>query len=239
MSDPTLIIFALLAIFVIWKLRTVLGTRTGHERPPYNPFSLAPEQDKNSASGDKDSNVIRMPLSEPAKTLPFEARTEDSHPWLTFTTRGSKVWLGFETIARTEKLFSPAMFIDGAKSAYEMIVLAFATGDKPTLKNLLGSDVFDSFSKAIDQRAAAGLVTETTFVSIDKALFEDVTVRGNLAQITIQFSSKLITATKDPSGSFIDGHPEKIVDMIDIWTFSRDLGSRNPNWILVATDSGH
>ena len=82
-------------------------------------------------------------------------------------------------------------------------------------------------------------MTEPTFVSIDKALFEDVTVRGNLAQITIQFSSKLITATKDPSGSFIDGHPEKIVDMIDIWTFSRDLGSRNPNWILVATDSGH
>ena len=239
MSDPTLIVFALLAIFVIWKLRTVLGTRTGNERPPYNPFTRVPEQEKNPAQAEKDSNVIRMPLSAPAKPNQDEERADESHPWLVFTSRGSKIWTGFETIARSEKSFSPAMFIDGAKSAYEMIVLAFANGDKPTLKNLLGSDVYESFSKAIDQRVAAGHVTQTTFVSIDKAQFEDVAVRANLAQITIQFSSKLITVTKDQSGAIIDGHPEKIVDMIDIWTFAREIGSRNPNWTLVATDTGH
>lgn len=238
MSDPTLIIFALLAIFVIWKLRTVLGARTGNERPPYNPFTRLPDQDTNPAIADKDSNVIRMPLSTPAKAVTNEDQENESHPWLVFTSRGSKIWSGFETIVRTEKSFSPAMFIDGAKSAYEMIVMAFANGDKPALKNLLGSDVYESFAKAIDQRIAAGHVTQTTFVSIDKAQFEDVNVRANQAQITIQFSSKLITVTKDQSGSIIDGHPEKIVDMIDIWTFTRDIGSRNPNWSLVATDTG-
>jgi predicted lipid-binding transport protein (Tim44 family) len=122
--------------------------------------------------------------------------------------------------------------------AYEMIVTAFAQGDRKTLKGLLSRDVYDGFERAIADREKRGEKAETTFVSIDKAEIENVEVKGRIAQVTIRFLSKLITATRAADGTVIDGSPETVVDVTDVWTFARPLGTRDPNWQLVATEAG-
>ncbi len=120
-----------------------------------------------------------------------------------------------------------------------MIVTAFARGDRSTLRRLLADDVYESFAHAISEREARGEKVEMTFVSLDKVLIDDAQVKRPLAQITVRFLSKLITATQDKTGAVIDGSPERVVDMTDIWTFAREIGSRDPNWKLVATETAH
>jgi predicted lipid-binding transport protein (Tim44 family) len=119
-----------------------------------------------------------------------------------------------------------------------MIVTAFANGDRKTLKDLLSRDVYDGFERAIVERERRGEKVETTFVSIDRADIAAVEVRGTSAQITVRFLSKLITATRDAAGAVVDGSPDVVVDVTDVWTFARTLGSRDPNWQLVATEAG-
>jgi predicted lipid-binding transport protein (Tim44 family) len=119
-----------------------------------------------------------------------------------------------------------------------MIVTAFAQGDRKTLKNLLSKDVYEGFEKAIAEREKRGEQVETTFVSIDKAEIGGVDVRNRVAQVTVRFLSKLITATRNAEGAVIDGSAEAVVDVTDVWTFARTLGTRDPNWQLVATEAG-
>jgi predicted lipid-binding transport protein (Tim44 family) len=145
---------------------------------------------------------------------------------------------GLDEIARLDPSFNGRGFVDGAKMAYEMIVSAFAQGDRRTLKDLLSKDVFEGFERAITERERRGERAETTFVSIDKADLAAVEVRGGVAQVTVRFLSKLITATRDASGAVVDGSPETVVDVTDVWTFARTLGSRDPTWHLVATEAG-
>jgi predicted lipid-binding transport protein (Tim44 family) len=146
---------------------------------------------------------------------------------------------GLAAIAAVEPGFDPRGFLAGAKSAYEMIVTAFAKGDRATLRRLLADDVYESFAHAISEREARGERVEMTFVSLEKVLIDDAQAKGNLAQVTVRFLSKLITATYDKAGAVIDGSPERVVDMTDIWTFAREIGSRDPNWRLVATETAH
>ncbi|KAE8236732.1 hypothetical protein A4X03_0g9345 [Tilletia caries] len=143
-----------------------------------------------------------------------------------------------EEISAVDPYFEPRTFIEGAKAAYEMIIMSFAAGNKQALRDLLSKDVFESFSAAITDRESRGETVDTTFVSIDKALIEDAQLRSNMAQVSIRFQSKLITATRDPSGGIVDGNPDKVVDMVDLWTFARDTSARDPNWRLVATEAG-
>jgi len=145
---------------------------------------------------------------------------------------------GLDEVARLEPGFDAKAFIGGAKVAYEMIVTAFAQGDRKTLKNLLSRDVFEGFDRAIAERERRGEKAETTFVSIDKAEITGVEVRNRVAQITVHFLSKLITATRDAAGKVVDGSPDTVVDVTDVWTFARALGVRDPNWQLVATEAG-
>jgi len=117
--------------------------------------------------------------------------------------------------------------------------VAFAAGDRNTLRDLLSRDVFESFVAAIAEREKRGETVETTFVGIEKADIKQVQLRGKTAQITVQFLSKLITATRDAAGTVTDGVVDKVVDVTDIWTFARELGSRDPVWKLIATEAGH
>ena len=116
-------------------------------------------------------------------------------------------------------------------------MLAFAAGDRPTLKDLLSRDVFESFVTAIADREKKGETVETTFVGLDKAEIKDVQIRGKSAQITMHFLSKLITATRNDKGTVIEGATDKVVDVNDVWTFAREIGSRDPAWKLVATEA--
>lgn len=235
--DITTIIFAVLAVFVVWKLRSVLGTRTGHEKPRDRLFS--PRTGEAARQAAPGGNVVRLPGAAAPNNGTAAPAQPTAEQWKDLVEPDSQALQGLEAIAAAEPGFDARAFLSGAKSAYEMIVTAFAKGDRGTLRRLLADDVYESFVHAIDGREARGERVEMTFVSLEKVVIDDAQVKGVLAQVTVRFLSKLITATYDKAGSVIDGAPERVVDMTDIWTFAREIGSRDPNWRLVATESGH
>ncbi len=145
---------------------------------------------------------------------------------------------GLDAIAAQDSSFDPRHFISGARSAYEMIVLAFANGDRRALKDLLVvSEVYDSFETVIKDREKHEQKTETRFVSIDKAELVGAEARDRAAQLTVRFVSQMISVTRDKTGTIVDGNPDKVADITDVWTFARDTSSRDPNWKLVGTGS--
>jgi len=236
--DILTLVFLGLAVFVIYKLRSVLGTRTGMEKPPRDLFDRRPPgdaaQQDNSASPTASSNVVPLPgmrRDAPVEPVAPEARLEG------VVTKDSPAQKGLLEIMQADTAFDPKDFVVGARSAYEMIVLAFANGDRRTLKDLLAKDVFEGFETAIRERETRNERVETQFVSIDKAEISDAALRARTAQVTVRFQSKLITATRDAAGVVIDGNAEKVVDVVDIWTFARETNARDPNWRLVATES--
>lgn len=232
--DVTTIVFALLAIFVVWKLRSVLGTRTGTEQPPMDAFRRRMPE---APSDDSSRTVVRFPGNgaEPEREQSLSDRRA---AWLRIPGVEDRVMPGLEAIASADSSFEPKSFIEGAKTAYEMIIMSFAAGNRQSLQELLSKDVFESFAAAIADREQRGETVDTTFVSIDRTTIEDAQLRQVTAQISLRFQSKLITATRDRSGVIIDGHADKVVDMVDVWTFARDTNSRDPNWRLVATEAG-
>ena len=232
--DITTLIFIVLAVFVIWRLRSVLGQKTGNEQPPFDPLS---RRDAGLLPGNpaaEQDNVVRLPGAN--GTRPAEAPPAER--WKDIAEPGTPMSQALTEIARVEPTFDANGFLEGAKAAYEMIVTAFAQGDRRTLKDLLSREVYEGFERAIGERERRGEKVETTFVSIDKAEMAGAEVQGKQAQIVVRFLSKLITATRDAGGVVVDGSPEAVVDVTDVWTFARTLGSRDPNWLLVATEAG-
>lgn len=149
----------------------------------------------------------------------------------------SKALLPLREIAAADPNFETGSFLAGAKVAYEMIVTAYAKGDRETLGNLLSREVYDSFNAVISEREARGETVEMNFVGITSADIVDAHLSGRVAQITVRFVSELITAVHDRTGEIVEGDLKTVRQVIDIWTFMRDLSSANPNWRLVATDS--
>jgi predicted lipid-binding transport protein (Tim44 family) len=138
---------------------------------------------------------------------------------------------------RSDSGFRPRDFLNGARMAYEMIVMAFADGDRKTLKNLLSKEVYEGFDAAISEREKRGEVVKSTFVGIDKADIVQVVMKDSEAQVTVRIVSQLISATFDKAGALIEGDQETVAEVTDIWTFARDIRSRDPNWKLIATES--
>ena len=230
--DPMTIVFGLIALFVIWKLRSVLGEKTGLEKPPRDMFakrqSTPPAQSNASSLG---QNVVRLPG---AATAPVA----DPNRWRGYAEPGSAVASGLDAIAAADPSFSAAPFVDGAKTAYEAIVTAFAAAERKTLQTLLAKDVYDSFNAAISAREAARETLSTTFVSVDDAKIETAHLEGRTARVSVRFLSKQISVTRGADGQITDGGPDRVIDMNDIWTFARETNARDPNWKLVATESG-
>jgi predicted lipid-binding transport protein (Tim44 family) len=231
--DIYTIIFLALAVFIFLRLRSVLGQRTGRERPPYDPYSA---RDVRGATND---NVVTLPgrTAADAASRPVETQ-EPAERWKDIAEPGSSVAAGLDAIASEDKTFDAKHFITGSRAAYEMIVLAFAEGDRRNLKNLLSREVYEGFEAAIKDREAKGETVETRFVSIDKSEITAAEMRGRMAHITLRFLSQLISVTRDRSGAVIEGNPDKVSDVTDVWTFARDVTSRDPNWKLVATEAG-
>ena len=231
--DIYTIIFLALAVFIFLRLRSVLGQRTGRERPPYDPYSA-----RDAVRTPASDKVVALPTrgAEPAPA-PVEA-VEPTERWKGVAEQGSAVAAGLDAIAAEDKSFDAKHFLAGARAAYEMIVSAFAEGDRRSLKNLLSRDVYEGFETAIREREGRGETTETRFVSIDKADITGAELRGKTAQVTVRFVSQLVSVTHDRTGKVIEGSPEKVTEVTDVWTFARDLSSRDPNWKLVATEAG-
>jgi predicted lipid-binding transport protein (Tim44 family) len=235
--DIYTIIFLALAVFIFLRLRSVLGQRTGRERPPYDPYSAPARDGMRSPASDK---VVTLP-SQPVETTarPAEPPQAPGERWKGIAETGSAVAAGLDAIAAADTGFDGQHFITGARTAYEMIVTTFAEGDRRQLRGLLSREVFDGFDAAITERENRGETAETRFVSVDGSTITAAELRaGRTAQITMRFVSKLISATRDRNGTVIDGNAEKVTDVTDVWTFARDVTSRDPNWKVVATEAG-
>jgi len=232
--DIYTIIFLALAVFIFLRLRNVLGQRTGSERPPFDRAA------RNAVQGGAD-NVVPIPgkVIDQAPLAPTAEAAPATDRWKDLAESGSALAQGLDAIVARDSSFDPKHFLSGARSAYEMIVLAFANGDRRALRDLLSSDVFDSFEAVIRDREKYEQKTETRFVSIDKAELVGAEMRDRMAQLTVRFVSQMISVTRDKAGTIVDGNPDKVADITDVWTFARDSTSRDPNWKLVGTGSAH
>jgi predicted lipid-binding transport protein (Tim44 family) len=233
--DYFTIVFLALAVFIFLRLRNVLGQRTGNERPPYDRAA------RNVVQGAPESNVVPIPgtVIDQAPLVPTAEVAPPTDRWKGVAEAGTPLAQGLDGIASQDSSFDPRHFVSGARSAYEMIVLAFANGDRRALKDLLSSEVYDSFDAAIKERERQERKIETRFVSIDKAEIVGAEARERSTQLTIRFVSQMISVTRDKTGAIVDGNPDKVADITDVWTFARDPTSRDPNWKLVGTGSAH
>ncbi|TGT82170.1 MULTISPECIES: Tim44/TimA family putative adaptor protein [unclassified Mesorhizobium] len=224
------IFFLIAAVLIFFQLRNVLGRRTGSERPPFDPYTAA-RTDKEATQ--KPENVVSLPR----KRLPGEAAPADAYAAIdAFAKPDTDLNKGLRAIKDNDPSFDPKGFVDGAKMAYEMIVMAYADGDRKTLKNLLSREVYDGFVAAIGEREAKSEKIQSSFVGIDKADIVSAEMKGGEAHVTLRIISELISATRDQAGAVIDGDPETVAEVKDVWTFARDTRSRDPNWKLVATE---
>jgi predicted lipid-binding transport protein (Tim44 family) len=223
------IFFLVAAVVIFFQLRNVLGRRTGNERPPFDPYSPA-DPAKNAAN--TSENVISLPR----KRAPGEPVVDAYAAIDAFAKPGTDLNKGLRSIKDNDASFEPKNFVDGAKMAYEMIVMAYADGDRKTLKNLLSKEVYDGFVAAIGEREAKSEKIQSSFVGIDKADIVSAEMKGGEAHVTLRIVSELISATRDKAGAVVDGDPETVAEVKDVWTFARDTRSRDPNWKLVATE---
>ncbi|MFG1477266.1 Tim44/TimA family putative adaptor protein [Xanthobacter sp. V4C-4] len=239
MLDIYTIIFLALAVFIFVRLRSVLGQRTGRERPPYDPYSRDTARPPQPAADNVVSLPERNTASPGAPQPPAEADDGEApkYRWEGVAPEGSAVAAALDEVARLEPDFDAKHFLSGAKAAYEMIVTAFANGDRRALKDLLSKEVYDNFAAAITDRESRGETMESRFVAISRADLEQAVVQAATAQLTVRFVSQLISATRGRDGSVVDGSADTVVDVTDVWTFARELGTRNPNWKLVATEA--
>ena len=233
MLDFTTILAMVVAFVVFVQLRNVLGKRTGHERPPVDPYA---RRERAEEAGDAGSPVGE-PDDDRVVTLP---RREEDDPYADVdrvAPKGTDLNRGLRAIRDADPDFAPRQFLDGAKAAYEMIVTAFGNGDRDTLRSLLAPEVYENFDAAITAREADGRTVEQSFVGIEDAGMETAAVRDGEAFVAVRIVSQLITATRDRDGGVIDGDPDAVVEVRDVWTFARDVDSDDPNWRLVATEA--
>jgi predicted lipid-binding transport protein (Tim44 family) len=218
-----IILFAMVAAFLVLRLRSVLGRRTGHEDRPQD---MAARRERDA---ENESNVVdftdRTDPAEDAEGLAREAESDD--PLVS----------GIAQIRLADPKFDLEEFKGGARSAFEMIVHAFATADSGTLRSLLSEDVAENFQSAIKARLEAGETLETTVISVKTADVIQAEMNGRNAEVTVKFVSEQVNVTRDTEGRVIDGDPNQVTDITDIWTFSRNTRARDPNWKLIETRS--
>jgi predicted lipid-binding transport protein (Tim44 family) len=212
-----LVLFGMIAAFLVLRLRSILGRRTGFERPPQpyqpppGPTALGPMID---GRAEPAAPATHRPVPEPISALG-------------------------QTLARMQQVdrsFDPAAFLDGAEKAFRMIVAAFAAGDRPTLRNLLADDTYHAFEQAISAREAAGHQQVSEIRAIPGASIEAAELNGTVAHITVKFVSDQISLTRDQAGNPVAG-TDALTEITDLWTFERDLSSSDPTWRLVAARS--
>jgi predicted lipid-binding transport protein (Tim44 family) len=212
-----IILFAMIAGFLILRLRSVLGRRTGNERRRELFMRRAAPATENLVN-----------LAEPDKR---PGRQGDVPP------EADRAAKGIDRIRRADPTFDPAHFIEGARTAFAMIIEGFAAGEKATLRPLLSKEVFQRFATAIDERIAARETLETRIERLDSVDIMEADLSGRTAQITLKLVSHQINVTRAMDGSVVDGDPTNPVEKSDYWTFARDTRAGDPNWILIATGS--
>ncbi len=237
--DIVTLLALVVAVVIFLKLRSALGRKTDDDQQRLDRSTADRSRTRANQAQDK---IVTLPRRDgaykeaPAGAVDEVSFDEQEKKIKSFTTE-EKLAEGLIAIFRLDRSFAPDEFLDGAKSAYEMIVSSFAEGNRKVLKGLLSKDVFDGFSSAISDREARDETIDQNFVGISKAEITEAELEGRNAQITVKFISELISATMDKGGKVIAGDPNAITEVTDVWTFARDLNSRDPNWRLVATQA--
>ena len=221
-----IILFGMVAAFLVLRLRSVLGRRTGQERRP-DPLLRRAEAPVADKLADTVGDTVVSPANRnPAAPAPVIATPPDA------------VAAGLERIRVADPGFDPAQFLEGGRLAFEMVVGAFAGGDKSRLRSLLSDDVYQPFAAAIDERSAAGETLETRIIGLKRLDITEAGLAGRVARITVKFVSDQINVLRAHDGSVVDGDPDHAVEKTDFWSFARDTRANDPNWVLEATASG-
>ena len=253
-----IIFFALIAIFIILRLRGVLGRRTGQHRQRHPDRFAQTETEKapEESQGQVQGEIVHLPdrsrpareapqdvtpedvlaedmASESAAPRPIRAAPKEAVPDQDDAMGGLRAAL--EQIRRADHEFSPRRFVTGAQAAFEMVVAAFADGDTATLRPLLGDDVYDEFAAAIRDRLAEGHAQETIIVALDAAEIISAEMRASTARVTMKFVSQQINVVRDKDGEEVGGDSSLTERVTDIWTFARNTRSSDPNWALIET----
>lgn len=222
-----IILLAMIAGFVILRLRSVLGRRTGNEQPPKDAFG---RRDRRAEK--VDDKVVELPDRRSADRAAADPAVQAAAKPAETTLEA-----GITQIQVADRNFDPDQFANGARAAFETIVEAFAKGDTGTLRSLLSNEVLERFKAAIAEREAAGRVLETTVVGIKSSELIEAYMNGRTAFATVSFVSEQINVTRDAEGNVVEGDDNRVTDVTDIWTFARNTRSRDPNWTLVETRS--
>lgn len=239
--DIFTILFLVIAVVIILKLRSVLGRKTGDEDARIERYR-AQERTRAAAAQASADKAVAMPRRETAEApggtqVTSTTADDDEARVRAFAASDPALAESLVAIHRVDASFDPETFLKGARQAYEMIVTAFAEGNRKILRNLLSREVFDGFSSAIGDRESRGEQIDQSFVGINRTDVLEAEVKGGMAQLTVKFVSELISATRDKAGVVVSGDPKRIKEVIDIWTFAREVASRDPNWKLVATQA--
>ena len=222
---PDLIFFILVAAFLIIRLRSVLGRRTGNEKKTGNFFSY---QDS-TITAKKSNKLAKEKELAKNEILDFENVGNRNNKEMKHS---------LIKICSLDRNFSPKKFLLGAKIAFESIIESYAKGDLNKVKYLLGPNVFSAFSKEIKSRIQKKRTLEHSLISLKKTDIEKINVKSSIADIVVKFVSEQVNLLKNDKGKIIEGNEEYTENHIDYWTFSRDLKSSNPNWKLVVTEAG-
>lgn len=222
-----IVILAMIAAFLGLRLYSVLGRRAEHEEEPiagrFDPRRTGSAAPRVAAPGKSD---------EGAATVPARARQADLPPV------SSAVERGLREISASDRRFDAFAFLEGSRGAYRMILEAFWKGDKDELRHLCDDDVYQGFADAIDARIEAGQTFDNRLIRIEDSTITAAGVDGHRARITVQFRSDIATVVRDAEGALVAGSLDDAVEAVDIWTFSRDTTSSDPDWLLDETDEG-
>jgi len=238
------LLMLVVAVVIFVKLRSVLGKRTGHEQARFERAKAQQEARQRNGELVGQDKVVTLPRRDREETdeRPAAGQQEQAdgeQRVRAYAAGNSELSQGLVDIFRSDTSFDPDRFVQGAKAAYEIIVTAFAEGNRATLKNLLNGEVYDGFNGAITEREGRGEQIDQSFVGIKTADLIEAELKGGMAQLTMKFVSELISATRDRGGVVISGDPKRIREVTDIWTFAREVASRDPNWKLVATQAAN
>lgn len=213
-----ILILAVIAAFLAYRLYSTLGKRTGHEPPP------------NSYRQGEVSSQEGEPAPDNVVTLPQADRRGQELPQ-------SSLAAGLTQLKVADPSFDQRGFLEGAQAAFGMIVDAFARGDTAALRPLLSDELYDEFSAAIRERMEAGEVFEHVIEDMRDVRLTEAKIDGRTAIVTVQFTSAQRMSTRDGAGELVDGDPDEVMEVVDLWTFARNTRSTDPTWTLVATDT--
>ena len=233
-----IIFLAMVAVVIFFRLRGVLGRRTGNERPPaerrQKQDGAQAEDHQNANQQDNENNVVSLPdrsrVDQAEDSVNIKPE-EEAALWA----EDSPVGAGLTKIKLADHRFEPTTFSEGARGAYEMIVDAFAKGDRDALRPLLNDQVYENFVAAIDDREDKGQTLETMVVAINASEIVDAELKDKIAEVTVKFVSEMVSVTRDEDGEVLPDQPSGTLEVTDIWTFARDTRNRDPNWQLIET----